>query len=402
MKVKILSSRIWENENIGVHVASANSVETVHITKGVLTLGKIALESNSQAQLGRSDTVQVILKQQPCQPVGTGKAPQPHLQSGRNHPVSILVVKSPPRDSILPETLARVDIRGCVVSEYHNPLYKVGGLCKLARHVVRRMNVSVDPWVCDEFVCRQGSRRAITQPQHLSTRLDACYDLSMHIFDSVKSFNYKTFRSIQTMSRHRPGVDDETALVALINSNATTANPSAPSHNKPAGSYISTKTLAKRKLSEQEEDRINRLMQAPFDPSTMMLLSIKGQDNKLREVRGVLIAGEDLQSCVSATLPSSQAHAIVWKTPYESVYLVQPLHSQVESSEPDSFPTDTRKGTRRDTQECTLGVTMSHIIQAAAAGYNRMPQTQYTAEHSHLRAFTPIQVLLSLSLNAAF
>ena len=52
MKVKILRSRIWENENIGVQIVSANSVETVHITKGVLTLGRTALDSNSQVQLG--------------------------------------------------------------------------------------------------------------------------------------------------------------------------------------------------------------------------------------------------------------------------------------------------------------------------------------------------------------
>ena len=264
------------------------------------------------------------------------------------------------------------------------------------------MNVSVNPWVCDEFVRRRGSRRAIIPSPDPNTRLHACYDLSMHTFDPVKSFNYKTFRSIQSLSGHRPGIDDETALVACMNSNATVVSDSAPKTSalrasKPAGSYICTQTLVKHMLSKQEEDRINFRMRVPFDAGTMMLLKVKLHNNELREVRGVLITGEDFQTCVCAKWPSSKTRAIVWQTPYESVYFMQPLCSQADPLQPaESLQPESLQ------PACTLGDTVSHIIQAAAAGRVRMPHTQYTSEHSHLNAFTPIQVLLSLSLNAVF
>ena len=280
------------------------------------------------------------------------------------------------------------------------------------------MNVSVNPWVCDEFVRRRGSRRAIIPSPDPNTRLHACYDLSMHTFDPVKSFNYKTFRSIQSLSGHRPGIDDETALVACMNSNATVVSDSAPKTSalrasKPSGSYICTQTLVKHMLSKQEEDRINFRMRVPFDAGTMMLLlKVKLHNNELREVRGVLITGEDFQTCVCAKWPSSKTRAIVWQTPYQSVYFMQPLYSQAdplqpaESLHPESLQSESLQSESLQPKilqpACTLGDTVSHIIQAAAAGRVRMPHTQYTAEHSHLNAFTPIQVLLSLSLNAVF
>ena len=155
-------------------------------------------------------------------------------------------------------------------------------------------------------------------------------------------------------------------------------------------------------LSKQEEDRINFRMRVPFDAGTMMLLKVKRHNNELREVRGVLITGEDFQTCVCAKWPSSKTRAIVWQTPYQSVYFMQPLYSQAdplqpaESLQPESLQPESLQ------PACTLGGTVSHIIQAAATGRVRMPHTQYTAEHSHLNAFTPIQVLLSLSLNAVF
>ena len=403
--MKILDSKVTKLQVVSTNAVGTHEVETVHVTKGVLTLGKTAFGSNSQAKIGCSDTVQVILGISFCKTVSTDRDPPPLDDTSDYHnTISITVVKSPTEDSILPEHVAHVDICGGIVSEYHNPSYKISGLFKLARHVVRRTNVKISSLVRDEFFNRrQGSCQVFAPQSHRTSQFDVCYDLSMHTFDSLKAFNYKTFRSIQSMSGRRQDINDETALVALMNNNTSCAVIDLPICDQRTGSYISTQTLTKHFISKRDDQRFARLMQAPVDNSTMIRLAVKDNNNELHEVRGLKLTDLDCHPYVSTSYSSAtelhirpmrgQTRAILWQTPYKSVYFMQPFEMQACNVQFDSAT---------DSRIYTLGETIGCIIQAAATGCHLMQQTQFMESHPCLNAFTPVQVLLSLAMNAKF